>query len=97
MMTEEVVPFVCTIIKFRFSITNRNHEAMHTTKQSFPTNDHVIILSLLTHFDFDSVSSHLTWVIFNKAKLYPFFLFPYLNFDVFSALQDKHLKMEIEY
>ena len=28
-------------------------------KQSFPTNDHTEILSLLTQFDFDSVSSHL--------------------------------------
>ena len=39
---------------------NRNHEAMHTTKQSFPANDHAKVLSLLSHFDFDSVSSHLT-------------------------------------
>ena len=79
----------------RFSITNGNHEAMDTIKQSFPTNDHATILSLLTHFDFDSVSSHLIWVIFDIGKLYPFSLLPYLNSDVFSTLHDKHLGMEI--
>ena len=64
MMNEQVVPSVCTIIKLRLSITNGNHEGMHTIKQSFPTNDHAAILSLLTHFDFDSDSSHVTWVYF---------------------------------
>ena len=64
-------------------------------KQCVPQNNNIEFIDSFS--DFDSVSSHLTWVIFNKAKLYPFFLFPYLNFDVFSALQDKHLKMEIEY
>ena len=29
---EEVVPFVCAIIKLRLYVTNGNHEAMHTTK-----------------------------------------------------------------
>ena len=68
---------------------------MHTTKQSLPKNDHATILSLLTHFDFDSVSSHLTWVIFNIDKLYPFFLLSFVNSDFFSALHDKYLRMEI--
>ena len=90
-----MVTFACTIIKFRLSITNGKHEAMHTTKQSFPTNDYAAVLSLLTHFDFDSVSSHPRWVIFNKAKLYLFFLLSYLNSDDFSASHDKHLRMEI--
>ena len=88
-----MVIFVCTIIKFRISITNGNHEAMHTTKQSLPTNDHAKMLSLLTHFDFDSVSSHVIWVIFNIAKLYPFFLLSYLNSDDFSPWHDKHLRI----
>ena len=68
---------------------------MHTTKQSFLTNDNATILNLLTHFDFDLVSSHLTWLIFNIAKPYPFFLLPYLSSGVFSALHDKHLRIEI--
>ena len=50
-----VVLFVCAISKLRLSIANGNHEAMHTTKKPSPTNDHAAILSLLTHFDFDSV------------------------------------------
>ena len=50
-----MVPFGRTIIKMRFSITNGNHEAMHTTKQAFPTTYHAAILSLLTHFDVFSV------------------------------------------
>ena len=62
MIIEQVLPFVCTIIKFRLSITNRNHEAMHTKKQYFSTREHTVILSLLTHLDFDSASSHLIWV-----------------------------------
>ena len=73
---DDVLTFVCTIIKFKLSTTNGNHEAMHTTTQSFPTNDHATILSSLTPFDFDSVSSQLTWVMFNIAKLYSFFLMP---------------------
>ena len=68
---DDVLTFVCTIIKFKLSTTNGNHEAMHTT-----TNDHATILSSLTPFDFDSVSSQLTWVMFNIAKLYSFFLMP---------------------
>ena len=88
-----MLPFVYTIIKFRLSIANEHHEAMHITKQFLPTNDHATILGLLTHFDFNSVSSHLTWVIFNRAKLCPFFLLPYLNSDVFSALHVKHLRI----
>ena len=49
----------------RISITNGNHEAMHTTKQSFPTNDSATMLrAFLTHFDFDSVSSHMVWACF---------------------------------
>ena len=38
-----------------------------------------------------------TWhgYIFNIAKLYPFFLLSCLNWDVFSALHDKHLSMEM--
>ena len=48
----------------RLSIANGNHEAIHKTKQSFPTNDHATILSLLTYIDFDSVSSHMTWIYF---------------------------------
>ena len=92
-----MIPVVCTIIKFRLSITNGNHKAIYTTKQSFPTNDHDTRLSLLTYFDFDSVSSHLIWVMFNIAKPYLFFPMFYLNSDVFSALHDKHLRMEIKY
>ena len=95
LMIELVVPFIYTIIQFRLSITSGNHEAMHTTKQSFSTNDHATIFSLLIHIDFDLVSSHLKWVIFNIAKLYPFFFLPYLNSNIFSALHDKHLRMEI--
>ena len=68
---------------------------MHTIKQSFRTNEHATIWSLLTHFDIDSVSSHPTWVIFNIAKPIPFFLLSYLKSEVFSALHDKHLRMEI--
>ena len=68
---------------------------MHTTKQSFLTNGNATILNLLTHFDFDLVSSHLTWLTFNIAKPYPFFLLPYLSSGVFSALHDKHLRIEI--
>ena len=34
-------------------------EIMKQCKQSFATNDHATILSLLTHLDFDSVSSHM--------------------------------------
>ena len=64
MIYEWVVPFVCTTIKLRLSITNGNHEEMHTAKQSFPINYHAIILSLLTYFDFASVISHMTWVYF---------------------------------
>ena len=48
----------------RLNITNGNHEAIHTAKQSFPTNHHATILRLLTHFNFDSVSSHMTWTYF---------------------------------
>ena len=76
-------------------VTYGNHEAKHATKQCFSTNDHVTILRLLTYFDFDSVSSHLTWVIFNIAKRYPFLLLSYLNSDVFPASHNKHLRMEI--
>ena len=47
---------------------------MHTTKKYFPTNGHATILSLLTRFDFDSVSLHLTGVIFDVAKLYLYFI-----------------------
>ena len=57
LMNKLVVPFVSTIIKLRISIRNGNHEEMHTTKQSFPTNYHAAILSLFGHFDFDSASS----------------------------------------
>ena len=41
--------------------------------------------------------SHHTWYgdIFNITKLYSFFLLFYLKTDVFSALYDKHLSMEI--
>ena len=52
-----MVPFVCTIIKLRLNITNGNHQAMHTTKQSFPTNDHTRISRVLTHLDIHSVFS----------------------------------------
>ena len=55
MIYEWVVPFACTTIKLRLSITNGNHEEMHTAKQSFPINYHAIILSLLTYFYFASV------------------------------------------
>ena len=43
------------------------------------------------------IKFHQTWHghIFNKAKLYPFFLLSYLNSDGFSALQLEHLSMEI--
>ena len=44
------------------SITNGDHEVVHTTKQSFPANYHATILSLLTYFDFDSVLSDIVWV-----------------------------------
>ena len=83
---------ICTIIKFRLNITNKNRESMYTTKQSFPTNGLATILHLLTHFDLDSVLSRLTWIMFNIAKFYPFFLLAYLNSDVFPALHDKGLR-----
>ena len=51
----------------RLRITNGNHEAMYNTKQSFLTNDHAKILSLLTHFDSDLVSSHMTWACFEYS------------------------------
>ena len=43
------------------------------------------------------IQSHHTWhgYIFNIAKLYSFFLLSYLNPDVFSAMPDEHLSMEI--
>ena len=50
-MNESVVPFVCTIIKLRLSITKANHEAVDTTQKSFAKNYHDTILSLLTYFD----------------------------------------------
>ena len=59
MMIEKVVPLVCTIIKLALSIKNGNHQAINSTKQFFATNNHGTILSLMTHFDFDSVSSHM--------------------------------------
>ena len=68
---------------------------MHTTKKSIPTNDHAAKFNLLTHLDFDSVSSNMTWVYFSIAKFQPFFLLFYLNFDVFSALLDEYLSTEI--
>ena len=61
-----MVPFVCSIIKLRLNITNVNHEAMHTTKQSFPISYHATVLNLLTYFDFASTTSHVTC---NIAKL----------------------------
>ena len=48
----------------RLSITNGNHEEIHTTKLTFSRNDHATILSLLTHFDFDLVLPHMTWEYF---------------------------------
>ena len=56
-----MVPFVCAVIEMRLSITNGNHEGIYNRKQSFSINDCVTILSLLVHFDFDLVSSHVTW------------------------------------
>ena len=65
-----MVPFVCTIVKLILNITNANHEAMNATKKSFPADDHATMFNLLTHFDFDSVSSQITLIyIFNIAKL----------------------------
>ena len=55
----------------RLSITNENHEVMHTTKQSFQTNEHATRLSLLTHFDFDSVSSNMRLLYFEHSKVLP--------------------------
>ena len=67
MMNESVVPVVCTIIKLTLSITNGNHEAMHTTKQSFSIIYHATILSLLSYFVFAPVTSHMTWVYFQYS------------------------------
>ena len=57
---------ICSAILFfsmiNSSMTNSNHETMHTTKQYFPINFHAAILSLLALFDFASVTSHMTWV-----------------------------------
>ena len=66
-----MVLFVCTIIKMRLTITNENHRVMHTTKQSFQANEHATILSVLTHFDFDSVSSNMRLVYFEYSKVLP--------------------------
>ena len=92
-----MLPFVSTIIKQRLSVTTGNHEAMHTSKQYFPTNDHAAILSLLTRLILILIQSHHTRhrYIFNIAKLYLFFLMSYLNSVVFSALHNENLGTEI--
>ena len=59
-----MIPFVCTIIKLGLIIKNVNHEAIHTTKQSFLINYHATILGLLTHFDFASIKPDMTSVYF---------------------------------
>ena len=84
-----MVSFVRTIIKLRLSITNGNHDVMHTTKQSLPTNKHATILSLLNNFDFDSGSSHM-FLSFTHS-----FYCLISTLMVFFALHHEFLSMEI--
>ena len=70
-----------------------NYEVMHTTKQYFPTNDHATIMSLLTHFVFDSISLGIFLIKLNFTHSFYCLI---ANLLFISALHDEHLRMEKE-
>ena len=71
---------------------------MNATKKYFPADDHATMFNLLTHFDFDSVSSQITLIyIFNIAKLYPFlYCVTSILFFFFSTLHNEQLRVNLK-
>ena len=51
-------PCMCTVTKLGKSITDRNTEAEKMPKNNF-TDNAIILLNFLNHFDFESVLSYL--------------------------------------
>ena len=57
-----------------------------TQNNLFEHHDHATVLSLLTHFDFELVSSHMTQAHF-YCWLYAFFFFGFISVLMFFLLQ----------
>ena len=73
-----------------------NLEVGNTIQQLLPAARHAAVLSLLTHFYFESFSSHIIGIyiriyIYKVGYINSFFVI--FNCNVFSALHAKHFEM----
>lgn len=84
-----LIPYLCTAIKFGHIVKHGNHKEVNITKKEnklFEQYDYTVVLSLLPHFDFKSVSTQHKYICIGSHTI----LFCYHLNSVFSALYDKH-------
>ena len=75
---------ICNVIKLRHRITKGNREVVNAKSNLFQKHDHTTILTLLSFFYFESVSSRITYI----SILFIFIPFCYIisTLIFFSAL-----------
>ena len=77
---------ICNVIKLGHRITKGNRKAVNAKSNLFQKHDHTTILTLLSFFYFESVSSRITYI----SILFIFIPFCYIisTLIFFSSLHD---------